>query len=100
VRENVEVGLCDTTGRGAPNAVGNLCRRLRERFGSPTQWAFHGHDAYGPGVANALAACKAGVATFDATFGGLGGCPFASGATGNTASEDLVYMFEGMSVPT
>jgi hydroxymethylglutaryl-CoA lyase len=88
-----EVALCDTTGRANPYQV-------RERFEAVMpmapglEWAFHGHDTFGMGVANALFAYEAGVRTFDASAGGLGGCPFAPGATGNTAAEDLVFAFE------
>jgi len=99
-REDVEVGLCDTTGRANPRAVASLVRRCVERFGGQTRWAFHGHDTYGMGLANAYAAHSAGITVFDAAFGGLGGCPFAPGATGNTATEDLVNMFESMGLQT
>jgi hydroxymethylglutaryl-CoA lyase len=63
-------------------------------------WAFHGHDTYGMGVANVLAAWRVGLRTFDASFGGIGGCPFAPGATGNVATEDLVWMFDKLGVQT
>lgn len=99
-RENVEVGLCDTTGRANPRAVDSLVRRCFETFGTETRWAFHGHDTYGMGLANAYAAYTAGITVFDSAFGGLGGCPFAPGATGNTATEDLVYMFDSMGLRT
>jgi hydroxymethylglutaryl-CoA lyase len=64
------------------------------------RWAFHGHDTYGLGAANILAAWDAGVRIFDASVAGLGGCPFAPGATGNVATEDAVWMFEGMGIKT
>lgn len=99
-RTNVEVGLCDTTGRANPRAVEGLVHRCLEQFGGETRWAFHGHDTYGMGLANAYAAYSAGITAFDAAFGGLGGCPFAPGATGNTATEDLVYMFDRMGLET
>jgi len=63
-------------------------------------WAFHGHDTYGLGAANALTAWDAGVRIFDAAVAGLGGCPFAPGATGNVATEDLVWMFDRMGIAT
>lgn len=63
-------------------------------------FAFHGHDTYGFGIANALAAYNAGVRIFDASAGGLGGCPFAPGASGNTATEDLIFAFEHMGIET
>lgn len=95
---NCEVALCDTTGRATPGNVAELfddvCRRFEPRRGL----AFHGHDTFGLGAANALSAFGAGVRRFDASAAGLGGCPFAPGATGNVASEDLAWMFDGMGV--
>ena len=98
----VEFGLCDTTGRGLPDHVAGLCGELVDRYQSDTQsdWAFHGHDTYGLGVANALYAYDAGIRIFDTAAAGLGGCPFAPGASGNTASEDLVFTFENMGIST
>ena len=84
-----EIALCDTTGRAAPAQVEARFRSM------PEARAFHGHDTYGMGVASALAAHAAGVTVFDAAAAGLGGCPFAPGATGNTATEDLVFAFHG-----
>jgi hydroxymethylglutaryl-CoA lyase len=89
-----EIALCDTTGRANPFEVQARFRAamaLPETAGNG--WAFHGHDTYGQGVANALAAWAAGVRVFDTAAAGLGGCPFAPGATGNTATEDLVFAF-------
>ena len=97
---DVEIALCDTTGRADPGQVRTLFRRVRERFPEVRAWAFHGHDTYGLGAANALAAFDTGVRTFDAAAAGLGGCPFAPGATGNVATEDLVWMFDHMNVAT
>ncbi|MDH3858555.1 MAG: hydroxymethylglutaryl-CoA lyase [Gammaproteobacteria bacterium] len=98
----VEFGLCDTTGRGFPDHVESLCGDLLGRYQSDNRigWAFHGHDTYGLGVANALYAYNAGIRIFDAAAAGLGGCPFAPGASGNTASEDLVFTFENMGIST
>ena len=97
----VEIGLCDTTGRALPDHVAGLCAGAIERFsGGVANWAYHGHDTFGLGVANALYAYDAGVRVFDASVAGLGGCPFAPGATGNTASEDLVFTFEHMGIDT
>ncbi|MFC1664268.1 hydroxymethylglutaryl-CoA lyase [Pseudomonadota bacterium] len=98
----VEFGLCDTTGRALPDQVGSLCAHVVDIFAQHRDigWAFHGHDTYGLGVANALYAYDAGVRIFDASTAGLGGCPFAPGASGNTASEDLVFTFENMGVST
>jgi hydroxymethylglutaryl-CoA lyase len=98
---DVEIGICDTTGRAAPNHVGSLLARLLPRYASDrVTFAYHGHDTYGLGVANALEAYRQGVRVIDGAAGGLGGCPFAPGAAGNTASEDLVFAFEHMGVKT
>lgn len=97
---SMEVGLCDTTGRANPAHVGRLFQAARERFPQAGSWAFHGHDTYGLGAANALAAWQAGATAIDASFAGLGGCPFAPGATGNVATEDVVWMFEQMGIVT
>lgn len=89
-----EIGLCDTTGRANPFDVArrfDTVQMLPETAGNT--WAFHGHDTFGQGVANALAAWQSGVLVFDTAAAGLGGCPFAPGATGNTATEDLVFAF-------
>lgn len=98
--DRVEFGICDTTGRAANDHVRGLFEALIARFARPgVTFAFHGHDTYNLGVANALAAYGAGVRVFDGAAGGLGGCPFAPGASGNTATEDLVFAFEHMGVP-
>lgn len=98
-RSNVELALCDTTGRATPDHVARLCSIVLDRF-PDTRVAFHGHDTYGLGVANALAAFHAGIDVLDASAGGLGGCPFAPGATGNVATEDLIWMFGHMGIET
>jgi len=100
IREDVELCLCDTTGRADPAQVQALFADVIARFPHVTRWAFHGHDTYGLGCANSYAAYSAGVRVIDGAVGGLGGCPFAPGATGNTATEDLVWMFERMGVVT
>jgi len=100
VTPQAEIALCDTTGRANPRQVSRLFDAAIERFPDVAGWAFHGHDTYGLGSANALAAYHAGVSVFDASCAGLGGCPFAPGATGNVATEDLVWMFEAMGVST
>lgn len=99
-RADVEVGLCDTTGRADPDHVAALVSACLERWGDTTRFVFHGHDTYGLGLANIASAWGAGLAAFDTAFGGLGGCPFAPGATGNTATEDAVWMFRRMGVQT
>lgn len=97
----VEFGLCDTTGRAATNHVEDLSARTISRYRSDdVTFAFHGHDTYNLGVANALAAFRAGVRVFDGAAAGLGGCPFAPGASGNTATEDLVFAFEHSGIST
>ena len=100
ITEVVEIALCDTTGRADPRQVAELFAAVKDRFPGVSGWAFHGHDTYGMGAANALSAWNAGVRVFDASVAGLGGCPFAPGATGNVATEDLVWMFESMGTPT
>jgi hydroxymethylglutaryl-CoA lyase len=97
---DIEIALCDTTGRANPDHVGTLFRAAQKQFPQVSAWAFHGHDTYGLGAANVLAAWNTGVRVFDASIAGLGGCPFAPGATGNVATEDLVWMFQEMGIPT
>ncbi len=96
--EEMEIALADTTGNAAPDQVRGLFERARGRWGD--RFAFHGHDTYGMGVANTLAAYEAGCRVFDSAAGGIGGCPFAPGATGNVATEDVVWMFLRMGVGT
>ena len=93
------ITLCDTTGVANPAQVAALCRQVLERFPS-VPFTLHFHNTRGMGLANALAAWQAGITRFDASLGGLGGCPFAPGATGNVCTEDLVHMFEQMGVAT
>lgn len=94
-----EVGLSDTTGHANPAQVRRLFRRLRAALGDKAG-AAHLHNTRGLGLANCLAAFDEGVRTFDASLGGLGGCPYAPGASGNVVTEDLVFMFEAMGVRT
>lgn len=94
-----EVGLSDTTGMANPAQVRRLFTRLRSALGERAG-AAHLHNTRGLGLANCLAAFEAGVRSFDASQGGLGGCPFAPGASGNVATEDLVFMFEAMGLRT
>ncbi|GAA4321651.1 hydroxymethylglutaryl-CoA lyase [Pigmentiphaga soli] len=94
-----EVGLSDTTGYANPAQVRRLFRRVRGEIGARTG-AAHMHNTRGLGLANCLAAFDEGVRTFDASQGGLGGCPYAPGASGNVVTEDLVFMFEAMGVAT
>lgn len=94
-----EVGLSDTTGMANPAQVRRLFRAVRAAIGDRTG-AAHLHNTRGLGLANCLAAYDEGVRTFDASQGGLGGCPYAPGASGNVVTEDLVFMFEAMGVAT
>jgi hydroxymethylglutaryl-CoA lyase len=94
-----ESGLSDTTGHANPAQVQRLFRRLAAALGDKAG-AAHMHNTRGLGIANCLAAYEVGVSTFDASLGGLGGCPYAPGASGNVVTEDLVFMFEAMGVPT
>lgn len=100
IRDGIEFALSDTTGMALPDHVGRFARRCIAHFGDRASWCFHGHDTAGFGIANVLAAWEAGIASFDTSVGGLGGCPFAPGATGNIASEDLVVLFSRMGVET
>jgi hydroxymethylglutaryl-CoA lyase len=94
-----DVGLSDTTGMANPAQVRRLFQRVRAEIGDRTG-AAHLHNTRGLGLANCLAAYDVGVRTFDSSQGGLGGCPYAPGASGNVVTEDLVFMFEAMGVPT
>jgi len=93
------ITLCDTTGMANPDQVARLCESVRSQWPA-TPFTLHFHNTRGMGLANALAAWQAGIVRFDAALGGLGGCPFAPGATGNVCTEDLVHMFEQMGVAT
>lgn len=94
-----EIGLSDTTGMANPAQVRRLFQRLRAEVGHRAG-AAHLHNTRGLGLANCLAAFDVGVRTFDSSQGGLGGCPYAPGASGNVVTEDLVFMFESMGVHT
>jgi hydroxymethylglutaryl-CoA lyase len=94
-----EISLGDTIGVGAPGQVHDLISHLAEDV-DVSRLAVHMHDTYGQGLANTLAALQAGVTIADASAGGLGGCPYAPGAKGNLATEDLVYALEGSGVDT
>ena len=94
----VEVALADTIGVGVPGQVRELFGQLRDRLGDEMPLRAHFHDTRNTGIANAYAALEAGVATLDASIGGIGGCPFAPNATGNIATEDLVYMLDRMGI--
>src|SRR3954464_3131303 len=93
------VALADTVGYANPAQVKRLFSRVRASIGKKLEGA-HFHNTRGLGLANALAAYEEGVRHFDSSMGGLGGCPFAPGASGNVITEDLVFMFEAMGVST
>jgi hydroxymethylglutaryl-CoA lyase len=93
------VALADTVGYANPAQIRRVFRKVRTEIGSKLE-AAHLHNTRGLGLANALAAYEEGVRHFDSSLGGLGGCPFAPGASGNVITEDLVFMFEAMGVAT
>jgi hydroxymethylglutaryl-CoA lyase len=94
-----EVSIGDTIGVAVPTQVSDVFGRLRDALGGVSV-AAHFHDTRGTALANVLAALDEGVAVVDSSAGGLGGCPFAPGAAGNLATEDLVYMLDGMGIAT
>ncbi len=99
----MEIGIADTTGNAAPDQVGRVFAHAVRAWpgsGAAPRFAFHGHDTYGLGVANCAAAWAAGCRVFDSAAGGLGGCPFAPGATGNVATEDVAWLLRRMGVET
>lgn len=91
-----ELSLGDTIGVGTPGHATALIRA----FGDPSPLAVHFHDTYGQALANTLAALREGVTVVDASTGGIGGCPYAESATGNLATEDLVWMLQGLGIET
>ncbi len=104
VQRLLEIGvqgitLCDTTGMADPAQVERICREAITRWREAVFTA-HFHNTRGMGLANALAALNAGIDRFDASLGGLGGCPYAPGASGNICTEDLVHMFQRMGMDT
>jgi hydroxymethylglutaryl-CoA lyase len=100
IEEPEEIALADTIGVGTPFEVAELFGQLGELLGGRIPMRAHFHNTRGTGIANAWEAYKAGVRIFDASLGGLGGCPFAPRATGNIATEDLVYMMARSGVRT
>ena len=95
-----EVGLSDTTGYANPAQVRDLVRRVKAAVGEHALSGLHLHNTRGLGLANVLAGLEVGITTFDSSLGGLGGCPFAPGASGNIVTEDLVFMLEAMGLDT
>jgi hydroxymethylglutaryl-CoA lyase len=94
-----EVSLGDTIGTGTAGSMQRLLDTLLARF-KPEQLAVHCHDTYGQALSNILIALQMGIATVDSSVAGLGGCPYAKGASGNVATEDVVYMLEGLGIET
>ena len=94
-----EISVSDTIGTGTPRAAREVVLAV-SRSVPMAAVAVHVHDTYGQALANVLACYEVGVRVFDASVGGLGGCPYAKGATGNVATEDLVFMLDGMGVDT
>jgi len=94
-----EVSLGDTIGTGTAGNVKALLRTVAEQV-PIAALAGHFHDTYGQALANVYAALELGVATFDCSVAGLGGCPYAKGATGNVASEDVLYLLDGLGIDT
>jgi hydroxymethylglutaryl-CoA lyase len=94
-----EISIADSIGLAGPADVGAMMRRLQREFDG-IAWSLHLHDTRGLGLANVLAGLDEGISTFDASIGGLGGCPVFPGATGNIATEDLVHMLDGMGIAT
>ena len=95
-----EVGLSDTTGYANPAQVQRLVKAVHAAIGGAQLTGLHLHNTRGLGLANVLAGLEVGITTFDASLGGLGGCPFAPGASGNIVTEDLVFMLEAMGLHT
>jgi hydroxymethylglutaryl-CoA lyase len=92
-----EVSLGDTIGTGTPGSMQQLLERLLSQI-TAEQLAVHCHDTYGQALANILVALQHGISTIDSSVAGLGGCPYAKGATGNVATEDVVYMLNGLGI--
>ncbi len=95
-----EVGLSDTTGYATPTHVKRLVKAVKDVVGEDKLNGLHLHNTRGVGLANVLAGLEVGITTFDASLGGIGGCPFAPGASGNIVTEDLVYMLDSMGLET
>jgi hydroxymethylglutaryl-CoA lyase len=94
-----EITICDTIGTGTPGSTRAVIEAVAEHI-PIGRLAGHFHDTYGQAVANVYAALECGVATFDSSVAGLGGCPYAKGATGNVATEDVLYMLNGLGIET
>ena len=95
-----EVGLSDTTGFASPTQVRDYTRQIHQLLGEDKLTGVHLHNTRGQGFANVMAALEAGLNTIDSSMGGIGGCPFAPGASGNIVTEDLVFLLESMGLRT
>lgn len=95
----IEINLCDTTGVANPRQVAQMARSVLSEFNT-VNFAMHFHNTRGAGAANLLAAAQNGIISFEASFGGLGGCPFAPNAAGNVCTEDMVHMVHEMGIET
>ncbi len=95
-----EVGISDTTGFATPSCVKELVRAVRAAVGAKAAPSIHLHNTRGLGLANVLVALEEGITTVDASLGGIGGCPFAPGASGNIVTEDLAFMLDAMGLRT
>lgn len=95
-----EISVADTTGMGTAPKTRELLKTLASAGVEVQDIALHFHDTYGQALVNTVVGLEAGVRTFDAAVGGLGGCPYSVGATGNVATEDLVYLFETLGLET
>ncbi len=94
-----EITICDTVGTGTAGSTRKVVEAVARHIGLE-RLAGHFHDTYGQAVTNVYAALECGVATFDSSIAGLGGCPYAKGATGNVATEDVLYMLNGLGIET
>ncbi len=95
-----EIGLADTVGYANPSQIRSLVRQVQSAVGARHVTSLHLHNTRGLGLANVLAGLDVGITTFDSSLGGLGGCPYSPGASGNIVTEDLVFMLEAMGLAT
>jgi len=93
------ITICDTTGMGHPAQVSRMAEAMQKQLG-PLQLTLHFHNTRGMGLANVLAAAQSGITRFDGSLGGLGGCPYAPGASGNVCSEDAIHMLDAIGYDT
>lgn len=94
-----ELSLSDTTGMDNPVLIETVCGHFMQKY-SKMRWNLHLHNTWGMGLANVVAALQCGIVHFDTAFAGLGGCPYAPGASGNISTEDLIHMLGEMGIET